>query len=292
MKSNCLFIKVLIFSTIIIAIITLNGKVSAQSVKVFQNMRYAEKPKGFEQDTSSDRLLDLYLPQVENNKSYPVLVFIHGGGFAGGDKNAKGNVLLCQKIAEKGYAVVSINYYLYLRQHKIAGASAGVNMKDAVPADGKFHPGLETAVKHAAADTEMALQWIKDNATTYKLDANRVAISGGSAGAMTALYTAYQSKQQILPIRCVVNLWGGLANTDGVNASSPAVLTFHGDQDEIINVAYAKALHQKMTAVGSSTSEMHILQNMGHAIYNYIIKSEINRIDEFLQKCMGIKPDA
>lgn len=252
------------------------------AINVQRDIRYAEEPEGIAQDTSSDRLLDLYLPNLKSATSLPVLVFIHGGGFSGGDKNAKGNVALCNKIAAKGYAVVSINYYLYLKQNKIQGASAGANMKDGLPKDGKFHDGLETAVKIASADTELALQWIKENAATYALDTNRVTISGGSAGAMTALYTAYRSKQKVLPIRCVVNFWGGLANTDDIQRNAPPLLTFHGEQDDLINVAYAYALHKKMKDVGIQQSEIHILKDMGHAIYNYITKSEINTIDKFL----------
>ncbi|WP_246172287.1 alpha/beta hydrolase [Sphingobacterium hotanense] len=257
-------------------------------VTVKRDIRYAAAPEGIAQDTSSDRLLDLYLPNLKSANRLPVLVFIHGGGFSGGDKSAKGNVALCKKIAIKGYAVVSINYYLYLKQNKIQGASAGANMKDGLPKAGKFHDGLETAVKIASADTELALQWIKENAGTYALDTNRVAISGGSAGAMTALYTAYRSKQKVMPIRCVVNFWGGLSNTDDIQQNASPLLTFHGEQDELINVAYAYALHKKMKDLGIQQSEIHILKNMGHAIYNYITMNEINTIDKFLTSNMSV----
>jgi len=258
----------------------------SSTILIQRNLRYADAPLGIGQDTSSDRLLDLYLPHTKPMQSLPILVFIHGGGFSGGDKGAKGNVALCKEIAAKGYVVVSINYYLYLKQNKIQGASAGANMKDGLPKDGKFHAGLETAVKMASADTELALQWIKNHAENYALDTNRLAISGGSAGAMTALYTTYRSKQKILPIRCVVNFWGGLASTDDIRASAPPLLTFHGEQDDLINVVYAYALHKKMKELNIQQSEIHILKNMGHAIYNYITKNEINTIDKFLTSNM------
>lgn len=38
-------------------------------------------------DRSSDRLLDIYLPnQKPPQNGFPVFIFIHGGGFSGGDK--------------------------------------------------------------------------------------------------------------------------------------------------------------------------------------------------------------
>src|SRR6476661_4164706 len=56
------------------------------NITLIQNIRYAPIPE-IALDSTSDRILDLYLPQSTQNKEpLPVFMFIHGGGFTGGDK--------------------------------------------------------------------------------------------------------------------------------------------------------------------------------------------------------------
>lgn len=249
-----------------------------QEVKIYRNLRYADKPVAYS-DTSSDRTLDLYLPVSKGNSSIPVVMFIHGGGFSGGDK--KSMETLCKKLSAFGYAVVSINYRLYLKQNKISGASCSANMSKGLRAS--FNPGLETAISTASEDAILALAWIREKAAVYPFDLSDVAISGGSAGAMTALYTAYVSGQKILPIKAVVNLWGGLESTAFIKKDAPALLTYHGDQDKLIHIDYGHALKNRMDEVGNTRSRLVVMEGMGHARYDYIAKEKVEEIASFLK---------
>lgn len=175
-----------------------------------QNIRYGAIPQ-IADDSISDRILDLYLPKKSNEREQlPVFMFIHGGGFSGGDK---GMIDLCSKIANQGFAVVSINYRLTLKYKKDKNAYCSTNMSEGLPKTGSFYSLLNEAIKNASEDSIMALEWIKSNASAYKLNTNKVAICGSSAGSMTALYVAYASRQKVFPIKGVVDLWGGLENT-------------------------------------------------------------------------------
>ena len=51
---------------------------------------------------------DLYFPKDEKKASWPLILWVHGGGFVGGDKYGVSNI--CVLLAAKGYAVASINY--------------------------------------------------------------------------------------------------------------------------------------------------------------------------------------
>lgn len=250
-------------------------------IKISENLRYGDKPGGIGQDTSSDRTLDLYIPGDNANNKLPVLIFIHGGGFSGGDKMTKSNREFCMKIASHGYAVVSINYYLTLKHEKVSGASCSGNMAKGLPANG-FHPKLQEAIRNASEDTQLALKWIKNNANKYKLDQTKVAISGGSAGGMTALYTAYVSNQKILPIKGVVNLWGGLENAGLIKKGAAPLLTYHGDLDKLIHVDYAYAIKRRMDEIGNQ-AVLHIMEGKGHARYDLITKEKIPEIADFLK---------
>ncbi len=258
--------------------------VNDNQIQVYRNIRYGDRPDGIEQDSSSDRTLDLYLPE-KADKPLPLLVFIHGGGFSGGDKTSIASI--CSAISARGFAVASINYYLTLKYEKMEGVSCSAFMAEGIPESG-FHPLLQKAVRNASADTQLAFRWIKRNRKKYNFDLSSVSVSGGSAGAMTALYTAYVSGQHILPVRAVVNLWGGLENVGLIKPGTAPLLSYHGDQDKVINVDFAFALHERMKALGNKQSELHILEGKGHAQYNLIANEKIEEIVSFLQRNAGI----
>jgi acetyl esterase/lipase len=101
--------------------------------------------------------LDIYLPD-EGAGPFPVIVYIHGGAFMGGDK-ADVQVLPSLEGLKRGYAVVSINY-------RLSG-------------EARF-----PALVH---DAKAAIRWIRANAQIYHFDRSRIAAWGGSAGAYLAL---------------------------------------------------------------------------------------------------------
>jgi len=105
---------------------------------------------------------DMYLP--EGQGPHPGVLFVHGGGFVGGDKAWTGQPAFLQLLAEKGYAVFSINYRLF---------------KDGVGFPGNIR------------DTKCGLAWMKANADRYGIDTGRVGVMGFSAGAYFAAMIAF-----------------------------------------------------------------------------------------------------
>ena len=112
--------------------------------------------------------LDIYQPQPSGKVKNPVLIFIHGGGWASGDKSEihsdYRNTLLNALLA-KGYAVVSINYRL-TNHDDIHFPSPVIDCKDAV-------------------------RWVYQNAASYHFDTENIGVWGTSAGAHMAMLLAY-----------------------------------------------------------------------------------------------------
>ncbi|MBQ2728975.1 MAG: alpha/beta hydrolase [Alistipes sp.] len=254
---------------------------------MYVDIRYGNRPEGVaKSDTASDRLLDLYIPTTKAPKGgYPVFFFVHGGGFAGGNKsNAKlGYDRVCKSMAERGYAVVSINYYLTMKYKKVKGVSCGSEMKHGLPKTGLFHPLVHQAVRNASSDATLALEWVKKNAKRFHLNTDLLTVCGGSAGSMTVLHLAYFSGQQVLPIHSVVNLWGGVDAPAKIAAPAPPMLIYHGDQDELIHVDYAYAFEKRLQEIGVPV-EMHILVGKGHAQYVHIATKRCDEIDAFIKR--------
>jgi acetyl esterase/lipase len=98
-----------------------------------------------------------------------MLLFIHGGGWQnGGRLSGLSNML--PKLLESGISVASVEYRF------IPEATA----------DGESPP-----VKGPLHDAAHALQFIRSKATEWNLDKQRIAASGGSAGACTSLWLAF-----------------------------------------------------------------------------------------------------
>jgi acetyl esterase/lipase len=110
--------------------------------------------------------LDLWPTQSETPT--PLVLMIHGGGWAGGDKSLY-DVKQIQPYLDRGISVARINYRYILQA---------------------MEQGVEPPVKACLHDAARALQTIRANAKEWNLDPQRIGATGGSAGACTSLWLA------------------------------------------------------------------------------------------------------
>lgn len=104
-------------------------------------------------------VMDVWL--AESTGPAPVLVSIHGGGFRGGNKGVDSGLL--EGCLEAGISVVAITY-------RLSG--------DAI-APAQFH------------DAARAIQFVRHNAKQWNIDPERIAATGGSAGAGLSLWLGF-----------------------------------------------------------------------------------------------------
>lgn len=253
------------------------------------NIRYGTTREGVTIGSTSDRQLDLYLPaatKVMPEGGWPVFLFVHGGGFSGGNKydssksDGGSNAKICMAMAERGFAAVSINYYLGLKHDNDSNTSCSEEMKNGLPASGAFSTDLQNAIDKASEDAAVALDWIKTHANNYQFNTSRVAVAGGSAGAITVLDLAYLSGQTACPIHAVVDLWGGVADPSKIQ-SAPPTLIYHGTKDELVNYDYSVKIAERLKELGVRC-DFKTLEGKGHGEYTYIINSRMDEIAEFL----------
>lgn len=102
--------------------------------------------------------------QAKSDKPTPLLFFIHGGGWMGGDKAG----IAVEPFLKEGISVVSINYR-YISQ-----------AQEVVP-----------PVKAPLHDAALALQTVRTKAAEWNIDKARIGASGGSAGACSSLWLAF-----------------------------------------------------------------------------------------------------
>lgn len=233
--------------------------------------------------------LDLYLPTTSpaNGRRTPGFVWIHGGGWTGGDKGETRGTEICTTLANAGYVAISINY-------KLGDQAWPQNLLDA----------------------KNAIRWLRAHAAEYHVDPDRIGVGGGSAGGHLALMAGFTAgKKDFEPenlhpgistaVRCIINMYGitdlvTRGQTDAAGAPTatrvlmekslaafgaasegdeilrraspvthatrdvPPVLTFHGRVDAIVDYPQAEKLDARLKTLGAAHETIY-LDGVGHS---------------------------
>jgi acetyl esterase/lipase len=130
--------------------------------------------------------LDLYVPT--NVTSPPVIVWVHGGAWRSGSKD-KPSIL---PLTEKGFAVASVEY----RLSPVAQFPAQIH------------------------DIKAAIRYLRGTAKDHGISANKIAISGGSAGGHLAALVGVTNGHKVLE--------GDLGQHQGQSSDVQAIVVFYG----------------------------------------------------------------
>jgi len=145
---------------------------------------------GIEYSNPDDQHLQLNLARPKSGEGpFPTVLCIHGGGFRAGTREAYDG--LCLKLAQRGYVAATMTYRL--------------SPKFKFPA--------------AVHDTKAAVRWLRANAAAYKINPDKIGVTGGSAGGHLAQFLAVTAHvpefegtggnpDQSSSVVCVVNFFG------------------------------------------------------------------------------------
>lgn len=241
--------------------------------------------------------LDLLLPKErKSDKPLPVLVFIHGGAWRGGDKSqGRGSVLP------------------FVAAGNVAGVSVGYRLTGEAQWPAQIH------------DCKAAIRWIHANADKHQLDPTRIVVWGSSAGGHLVLmlgttvdvpslegnlgpHTAASSK-----VTGVINFFGptdlltmadspstidhnsptapeglllGGAVPDQlakakeaspithVSAGDPPILTLHGTKDPIVPYQQAEVLHAALAKAGVTHTLVKVVDG-GHGFRQPEVRARV-----------------
>jgi acetyl esterase len=182
--------------------------------------------------------------KAKSDQPAPLLVYIHGGGFRGGNKEALPAYLLNGCLAS-GISVVSINYRL----------------------------SPEVAFPAHYMDCARAIQFARSKAKEWNLDPKRVASSGSSAGAGTSLWLGFHDDladpaspdpvlRESTRLSCMV-VFGAQSTYDpraikkligGRAHEHPALQGFYGLKDDELETEKAHKLYEAAAPINYLTA--------------------------------------
>lgn len=215
-------------------------------------------------------VMDVVLPAGDG--PFPVVVYVHGGGWMAGDRKQDLSEL-GPAMTRAGLAYVSVSY--------------------------RFAP--ERRWPACLEDVGAALRYVRDHAGALNVDANRLAIMGYSAGGQLAFMSALTG-EDLPPIRAIVGLApptdyeqdlaarGGLSRSlqalldrplepdaesiallrkigpvHHIRADMPPVLIIQGSADKTVPKEQSIAMHEKLQQMGVK-SELILLDGAEHRL--------------------------
>jgi len=234
--------------------------------------------------------MDVYLPAGRSADSTNIIVLIHGGAWASGDKADFNDNIAFLKTALPKYAIINLNYRLA-----------------ALPSTNLWPTQLN--------DINTAFNFIASKRIEYQINTNKIGIGGASAGGHLALLKAY--KNNTGNIKAVVDLFGptemadlynfntsfqpllsiflagtpttnaaGYANASplyGVNSSAPPTIIFHGGIDATVPIRQSDSLNNRLANAGV-TKQYVVYPAEGHGWSGANLTDTYNKMAAFISQ--------
>jgi para-nitrobenzyl esterase len=182
--------------------------------------------------------LNVWTPARTDTDQLPVLVYFHGGGFAGGDSSEPrydGAAL-----ASRGIVTVTVNYRL------------GVFGFLALPEMARESPH-GAAGNYGLLDQQAALRWVRENIAKFGGDPDKVTIGGESAGAVAV------SAHLVSPLSK-----GLFARAIGQSGAALGPLTvWSRDGAQTVSEGFASKMHATSLAALRAMSAQALLDGTG-----------------------------
>ncbi len=250
------------------------------SVTTTSDVQYAEAPLA--DGTPQKLFADISQPAGDTATKRPVVIWMHGGGFAVGSRKDAMMTELTKRFAQRGYVALSISYRL------MAGDLCG----------GSATPTCVLAAIKAAEDERAAVRYVRAHAAELRIDPDRIAIGGASAGAVTSILmganpTSTAGSASGNPgfsgaVRAVVSISGGIPTNAPLSAGDPPILFWHGTSDTVVPFAWAKSNADYMRSKGL-IGVLHDVQNAGHVPWTQFSQDMDTQARNFLYHALSLK---
>lgn len=235
--------------------------------------------------TTTDLFLDIYVPKNDTASKRPLVIFIFGGSFLGGQRSDMATY--CTFFARKGYVTATIDYRLY--DQPLFPFPTQEEMLDVIAG--------------GISDTKGAIRFLVNGAlegNPYGIDTDNIFLGGISSGAICAIHTAYLDESDLLSptvetailnnggfrgnsnsfiedfsVKGVLNYSGAILDSQYMNAQEPPIISFHDDADAVVPFHTGST-----TFLGIPLIEMSGSQSIAHQATSVDIPNQLVIIPE------------
>ena len=256
--------------------------------------------------------IDIYKPVGDGNALRPIILFIHGGGFSGG--NYKDVTNQAKSFAQRGYVAATASYRLGFFRPAFLDYPFALD---------KAEP--ERAAFRAMQDIKGAVRFLKGRNAADSSDVSNFFIGGFSAGAITSLNVAFVNDNKFRPASCdsinsvvfqginykrpalgsvegslhlnghntsvrgVLNYFGAVADTAVLETAKPAVFNYHQLDDPVVPSGINKPFYGFPVGISENwpmlygstiiSRRLKALGYTGNSLRNRIIPGNVHDVD-------------
>lgn len=253
----------------------------------------------FSKKDSTELFMDIYSSNnYQSSDKQSCILFVFGGGFKEGTRDASIYTNFFNFFAEKGFKVVSIDYRLGMKGQKAP------NLFNNKP--------IQDAISMAVSDLYSATNFIIENSERFNIDTTKIIISGSSAGAITILQADYEKRNSMISSNIldnnfqyagVISFAGSIFSIQGTpkyKVPPAPTLFFHGSADKL--VPYGKRRFFKKGMFGSKPLAkqfnknkypytFYTMEDIGHEVSEYPMNDFLTKIEYFIDNFVDKKID-
>ena len=241
-----------------------------------------------------DLRLFVFYPWSKPGTVSPAIVLFHGGGWYSG--NPSRLFAQCRYLASRGMVAFSVEY----RTHDKFGGS---------PFD-------------AVRDGKSAIRWVREHARDLRIEPNRIAAGGGSAGGQIAAAAgtvvgkeepgenlSVSSRPNALVLFNPVidngpggygyhrlgNLYRKISPLHNINKNHPPTIILTGEKDAIVKLSAVRDYKKRLNHLGIRC-DLHIYPGQPHGFYQYHARepnpnfvATMREVDRFLESLGYLK---
>ncbi|PTV96518.1 hypothetical protein C8J27_102315 [Rhodobacter aestuarii] len=194
--------------------------------------------------------VDLYRP--ETGRDWPVVIWLHAGGFIAGSREKKLHSVIAGHFVRHGYAVAIPDYRLH-RQRPLLKKPMRRLMRDLVAEAAATEDPMQRIFQRDRAlavveDCGALLRWLEKEGPSRGLG-KEIIWAGSSAGAISALNALYllpQLRIEPFNVRSAMISSGGFAYGRFAKPGTAPVLALHGPEDSRVPIGSIRALKARL----------------------------------------------
>ena len=261
-----------------------------------KNVLFYEGTEGV--DDGVELRFDSFLPKEKDGK-LPVLIRIHGGSWANGDKGDANVMQQNTYFAEQGYAVFDIQYGLT--------TLSSYGLSNNVPDDVRGPFSVDDQVRHIGLFTK----YLAEHAEEYDLDLSTTFISGGSAGGHLATASVLAMTEgkygdwfsEEINVKGLIPYYpankgpalGGIPGTEEllwpeqlVSEESPPALLFHGTHDTYVGYETAASFKETYEENGNTKAAVIYMPFGNHGSDYYFAGYYSQTFTYYMERFMAL----
>lgn len=245
-------------SFLLLLLIVLQSKAQQQYNTLTNISYYADSLNNKDAYIKSQCKLDLYYPK--GTKNYATIIWFHGGGITGGNKE------IPKALIEKGYAVIGVGYRLSPKVTVPAyindAAAAVAWVFQHIAQYGGSNQHIYVSGHSAGGYLGMMITMDKKYLAAYQIDANRIAGLIPFSGQAITHFTVRQERG-IKEAQPLIDEYAPLYH---VRADLPPMLLITGDREKELLGRYEENAYllRMMKLVGNTRTRLYELDGYDH----------------------------